>query len=74
MVNICTGEKNPSSDIMFVKAKGIATMKKAQETGSTKIISPEIKCFTQSKKTGQSKKQTILKVYREESAMFHPKE
>ena len=69
MENIATGEKNPSIDIIFAKAKGIAAMKKAQETGSTKIISPEIKCFTQTKKSGQSKKQIIPKVYQEESAV-----
>ena len=66
LINISTGEKAPSNELVDARAKGLQTMKSAEEQGLTTINHPKMITFAP-KKTKSTTKQKLSKIYRDES-------
>ena len=67
LLNIVTGEKAISTDLVNAKSKGIQAMNKAKENGSDAIESPELVTFVQKVKK-PPKSQTLIKIYQDKNA------
>ena len=69
LLNIVTGEKAISTDLVNAKSEGIQAMKKAEENGGDVIESPELVTLVQKvKKPAES--QTFIKIYRDETTVI----
>ena len=69
LINIFTGVRNTSDDLIYAQVKGISAMKAAEEAESGKILCPQIKRFTEKSSIHPNKDIMIRKVYQEESSM-----
>ena len=68
LLNIVTGKKAISTDLVNAKSKGIQAMKKAKENGGDAIESPELVTFVQKVKK-PPKSQTLIKIYQDENTV-----
>ena len=66
LLNIVTGEKAISTDLVNAKSKVIQAMEKAKENGGDAIESPELVTLVQ-KVTKPAKSQTLIKIYQDET-------
>ena len=68
LVNIVTGEKSTSTDLIKVHEKGLNAILTAEASGSDKIIVPKIITFVQ-KKTKTPPCKSLVQLYQDESAV-----
>lgn len=68
LINIATGQKALSNDLVYAQEKGIEAIKNAEDTKAAKIISPKISPFSCKIISGK-KGVEVLKIYKEESSV-----
>ena len=68
LVNIVTGEKAPSTDLIKVKEKGLEAIVAAERNEADKIEVPKIKTFAQ-KKSKTSANKGLIQLYQDESSV-----
>ena len=69
LLNISTGAKADSMELIYVREKGIAALKTAEESGLDRIIPPSISCFKDKKFSKHNKQQTVTQIYKDELAV-----
>jgi hypothetical protein len=69
LLNISTGEKATSLDLVHAKEKGLSLLKEAEEQGYEKIKKYKIKTLTSHKQNKQSRNQQAEGLYKDESAV-----
>jgi len=69
LLNISTGEKATSLELIHAKTKGQALLKEAEDQGYDKIKNYKIKTFTTQHPRIQNKSQQIQRLYRDESSV-----
>ena len=68
LLNIATGEKAASKDLVHAQAKGMEAIMKAEQVGSSKIEPLKLVTFSSQKKTKPSRKQSLIRIYQDETA------
>ena len=68
LVNIVTGEKSTSTDLIKVHEKGLNAILATEASGSDKIIVPKIITFVQ-KKTKTPPSKSLVQLYQDESSV-----
>ena len=68
LVNISTGVRNESTDLLHVRSLGVEAMI-AAEGWQGKVIPPKVVTFAEQKKAKPSNEKVLTKVYREESSV-----
>ena len=68
LLNIASGEKAPSNDLIATRELGLEAMEKAEEDNSNKLVPPKLITFS-TKKSAASKAQTLVKIYQDESSV-----
>jgi hypothetical protein len=69
LLNISTGEKAISQDLIHAKAKGLAALQEAQDKGSEKIQPMRLQTFEITKKRGLTTSKRVQKVYEDETSV-----
>lgn len=69
LVNISTGEKATSLELIHAKEKGLSLLQEAEEHGYDKIKNCKIKTFTSHQQGKQSRGQQIQGLHKDESAV-----
>ena len=65
-LNISTGAKADSTELIYVCEKGIAVLKTAEESGLDRIIPLSISRFKDKKFSKHNKQQTVTQIYKGE--------
>ena len=68
LVNVATGQKAGSTELVDAHTKGVEALKHAQDMDSYKILVPKIETFA-SQQHSKQPKETLLKIYQDESAV-----
>ena len=66
IVNILTGKRNKTTDLIHAREKGVQAIEYTRDAGSQKIQVPTVNRFNQKLKT---KKTSINQLYQDESAV-----
>ena len=69
VINIASGEKAASSDVINARELGLQAMRKAEEEENAKIVPPNLTTFSSRKKSAPTKAQTLVKIYQDESSV-----
>ena len=69
LLNIATGEKASTTDLIYAYDKILAAMQATEEQGASKIEPPKLVIFASQKKVKPSKKQSLIKIDQDESAV-----
>lgn len=69
LLNIATGEKAESNNILKARELGIEALAKAEEEGDTKITPPDVTTFASRKKGKPSKTKALVGIYKDESSV-----
>lgn len=69
LINISTGQKAQSTEVINARQIGIEAMKRAEEEGSNKIIPPVVTTFSIKTKPVPSKEKSLVRIYQEESCV-----
>ena len=68
LLNIASGEKARSNDLIAARELGLEAMKKAEENNSSKLLPPKLMTFS-TRKSAASKAQNLVKIYQDESSV-----
>ena len=71
LVNIFTGQKTTSEDLVSARKKGLEALATAQETHSDKVVSVKLPTFAEKPKKSLSMAVKAKKIYDEESTVVH---
>ena len=63
VINIASGERAASSDVIDARELGLQAMRKAEEEESAKIVPLNLTTFSSRKKTAPSKATNLVKIY-----------
>ena len=69
LLNISTGAKADSTELIYVREKGIAALRTAEESGTDRIVPPSISRFKDNKSSKHNKQHTITQIYKDELAV-----
>ena len=69
LLNISTGAKAISTELIYVREKGIVALKTAEESGLNRIIPPSISRFKDKKFSKHNKQQSVTQIYKDELAV-----
>ena len=69
LINISTGQKAQSTEVINARQLGIEAMEKAEKEGSSKIIPPSVTTFSIKTKPVPSKEKSLVRIYQEESCV-----
>ena len=71
LLNISTGEKAPSVELIHAREKGIKLLREAEEQNSDKVKTYKIKTFATKHNTAQPRAKQINRLYKDESAVTY---
>ena len=69
LLNISTGEKAPSVELIYSREKGVELLREAEEQNSGKVTTYNIKTFATKHNNAQPRAKQINRLYKDESAV-----